>query len=190
MLSDFRFRRGGVSTRLLGITILIAVLFVAGCTTKAGIAQFAVATTSASLPAGSISTGAVYPSTTLTASNGTAPYTWTVTTGNLPPGLNLSTAGVISGTATASGTFPFTVTATDSATPTAHTATANLSITINAKLTITSAGTLTTVGAAGSAYSATVSATGGVGPFTWAVNTGNLPTGLNLTGTSGTGTIS
>ncbi len=188
MLSNFQFRRGSVS-RVLGISALIAVLFVAGCTSSGKSAQFAVMTTSASLPTGSISTGAAYPSTTLTASAGTAPYTWTVTTGSLPTGLTLSLGGVISGTPTASGTFPFTVTATDSATP-AHTATASLSITINAKLTITSAGTLSTVGAAGSAYTGSLSATGGVGPFTWAVNSGNLPTGLGLSGTTGTGTIS
>ena len=189
MLSNFQFRRSSVSG-ILGASTLIAILFVAGCTTSGKSAQLAVMTTSASLPAGSASTGAAYPSTALTASAGTAPYTWVVTTGSLPTGLNLSTGGVISGTPTASGTFPFAVTVTDSATPTPHTATASLSITINGKLTVTSSGTLSTAGAAGSAYSATISATGGVGPFTWAVNSGNLPTGLSLSGTTGTGTIS
>src|ERR1700687_3930270 len=133
MLSNFRFSRGSVS-RVLGISALIAILFVAGCSTN-GSAQFAVMTTSASMPAGSISTGVAYPSTTLAASGGTAPFTWVVTTGSLPAGLALSSGGVISGTPSASGTFPFTVTVTDSASP-AHTATASLSITINGKLTI------------------------------------------------------
>jgi lysophospholipase L1-like esterase len=41
----------------------------------------------------------------LQASGGTAPYTWSVTTGSLPPGLTLGPAtGIISGTPTASGT--------------------------------------------------------------------------------------
>jgi hypothetical protein len=50
---------------------------------------------------------------TITASGGTAPYTFIVSSGALPTGLSLSPAGVISGTPTASGTFAFCVTATD-----------------------------------------------------------------------------
>lgn len=45
---------------------------------------------------------------TLTASGGTPPYTWTLTSGKLPGGLSLAPAtGVISGTPTAIGTFNF-----------------------------------------------------------------------------------
>ena len=51
---------------------------------------------------------------TITASGGTAPYTFAITAGTLPTGLTLSSAGVLSGTPTALGTFNFTVTATDS----------------------------------------------------------------------------
>ncbi|GAC1626625.1 MAG: hypothetical protein NVS9B13_23060 [Candidatus Acidiferrum sp.] len=69
---------------------------------------------------------------TLQFTGGTNPVTWAVTTGALPAGLVLNAAnGNISGTPTASGTFNFTVKATDSTTPTAQTATANLSITVN-----------------------------------------------------------
>ena len=52
-------------------------------------------------------------SQTLTAAGGTSPYTFTLTAGSLPTGLTLSSGGVLSGTPTASGTFPFTVTAAD-----------------------------------------------------------------------------
>lgn len=45
-------------------------------------------------------------------SGGTPPYVWSVTTGALPAGLNLDTAGVISGTPTAVETPTFTVTVT------------------------------------------------------------------------------
>ncbi len=47
-------------------------------------------------------------STVLTASGGTQPYTWTLAGGQLPSGMNLSAAGVISGTTSVTGTFPFT----------------------------------------------------------------------------------
>ncbi len=57
----------------------------------------------------------VYYSQTITASGGTAPYTYAVTAGALPSGLTLSSGGVLSGTTTAGGSFGFTVTATDSA---------------------------------------------------------------------------
>ena len=50
---------------------------------------------------------------TLTATGGTAPYTFAVSVGALPAGVTLSSAGVLSGTPTVSGTFAFTVRATD-----------------------------------------------------------------------------
>ena len=72
--------------------------------------------TTAALPAGTV--GAAYPSTTLTGTGGTAPYTWTVANNSLPTGFSLSSAGVLTGPAggpTAAGTFPVTVVMTDSA---------------------------------------------------------------------------
>jgi len=50
---------------------------------------------------------------TVTASGGTAPYTFTVTAGAPPPGVTLAAGGSLSGTPTAHGQFNFTVTATD-----------------------------------------------------------------------------
>ena len=58
--------------------------------------------------------GAPYSQTFL-ASGGAAPYAIAVTAGALPPGLSLSSAGVLSGTPSADGDFSFTVTVTDSA---------------------------------------------------------------------------
>ena len=63
----------------------------------------------------------------LSATGGTAPYTWTISSGSLPAGLTLSTAGLVFGTPTTSQTSNFTVQAADSA---AHTATQPLAITI------------------------------------------------------------
>jgi large repetitive protein len=54
-------------------------------------------------------------SRTLTASGGTAPYTFSAPSGTLPDGLSLSSSGVISGTATEPGAYTFPVTAVDAA---------------------------------------------------------------------------
>jgi hypothetical protein len=51
---------------------------------------------------------------TLTSSGGTPPYLYSVSSGSLPSGLELSTGGKISGTPTFYGNYQFTVMATDS----------------------------------------------------------------------------
>ena len=58
-------------------------------------------------------------SQTLIAVNGMPPYSWSVAGGALPGGLSLSSAGLISGTPTAAGTFNFTAQVTDGASATA-----------------------------------------------------------------------
>lgn len=84
--------------------------------------------TTTSLPSGS---PGVFYSTTLAATGGFSPYTWSITQGSLPGGLTLNaTSGLISGTPTNSGTSSFTIQVSDNGTPVA-TATANLSIMIN-----------------------------------------------------------
>ena len=45
-----------------------------------------------------------------TGTSGTGPYTFQITAGALPPGLFLSTSGVLSGTVTGAGTFRLAVT--------------------------------------------------------------------------------
>jgi hypothetical protein len=70
-------------------------------------------------------------SATLTATGGTAPYTWTLVAGSLPTGMSLSSAGVISGYTTSGGvTATFQVQAADSSSPAAQTALGILSITV------------------------------------------------------------
>src|SRR5690606_18576961 len=51
---------------------------------------------------------------TFTASGGFAPYTFTVASGTLPPGLNLATGGDLTGTPTTAGVYNFMVMAEDS----------------------------------------------------------------------------
>lgn len=49
----------------------------------------------------------------LTASGGTAPYTWTLISGSLPQGVSLGAGGELSGTPSQSGDYVFGVQATD-----------------------------------------------------------------------------
>lgn len=112
---------------------------------------------------------------------GTPPYTWAIVAGSLPAGLTLNTAtGVISGTPTGTGTFNFTIRVTDA---TSATATANLSIVVGSTLTVTT--TSLPGGSVGTAYSATLQASGGAQPYTWSVSSGTLPAGLTLNSSSG-----
>ena len=68
--------------------------------------------TSSVLPFGVSGTG--YAPVTLAVQSATGVnYTWTPPATGLPPGLSMNTAGVISGTPGSTGTFTFTVTATD-----------------------------------------------------------------------------
>src|SRR5450759_1933321 len=131
--------------------------------------------TTASLPNGLATTAY---SQTLAASGGTPGYTWSVTTGTIPTGLTLNSSGNIFGTPTTTGTFNFTVKATDATSPIAQTATQSLSITIGAALSITTAARPN--GLATTAYSQTLAATGGTAAYVWTLNTGTLPTGLTL----------
>lgn len=136
--------------------------------------------TTTSVPGGQI--GVAYTSTTLQVSGGTSPYTWSLAAGALPGGITLSTAGVLSGTPTASGTFNFTVRVTDNA---SQTDTQALTIVVAAAVAITTSSLPASV--VGGAYSQALAATGGTAPYTWTLVSGALPGGLGL---SSSGTIS
>ncbi|GLQ45169.1 hemagglutinin [Dyella lipolytica] len=122
-----------------------------------------------------------YPTHTLTASGGTGPYTFAVTSGALPSGLSLSSSGVLSGTPTTSGAVSFSVTATDTH---GFTSTAQAySFTISPPLTL--AGSTLSAATVGASYNTTISASGGSAPYTYAVTSGVLPAGLSLNTTTG-----
>ena len=64
-------------------------------------------------------TNVLYNNQQLAATGGLPPYRWSLASGKLPPGLSLSTNGVISGTLTVAGTSNFVVRVTDSLSETA-----------------------------------------------------------------------
>ena len=122
------------------------------------------AVTTSSLPGGTA--GSPYPSTTLQASGGVSPYTWSLGSGTLPTGLNLAAGGAISGTPAVAGSYPLTFVVTDSS-PTPQTAKAMLTLTISGSQTPGLTLTTTTLADAtlNTAYSATLTASGGVPPM-------------------------
>jgi hypothetical protein len=150
--------------------------------------------TTTTLPSG---TPNVAYTSSLAASYGTPPYSWTLINGSaLPAGLQLnSSTGGISGTPTAGGTVNFTAQVSDAD---GATNSANLSIVINPlplSITTTALGS----GVIGVPYSATLQATGGTTqcgvfetcaggstPYFWALLNGTtLPAGLQLNSSTG-----
>lgn len=133
--------------------------------------------TTTSLPGGTV--GQAY-NQTLQATGGIGTLVWSRSAGSLPSNLALSSAGVISGTPTNTGTSNFTVQVTDAL---SQSDTQPLSIAISAAtapLTITT----TSINSCrvNRNCSRTMTASGGTTPYTWSLNTGSeaLPAGLTL----------
>ncbi|MBB2806531.1 putative Ig domain-containing protein [Xanthomonas arboricola] len=153
----------------------------------------AVATTTfpaTSLPAGTA--GQAYSSALNPATGGVAPYTYAVTAGALPAGITLDgSSGALTGTPSSVGSFSFSVTATDSTTGTPSQATRGYTLTIAAPPIVVAPSALPAA-TRGTAYSQTLSASGGTAPYTYALASGTLPAGITLAsnGTlSGTATV-
>ncbi len=157
-------------------------------------------TTATVLPNG---TSGVYYYQTLTASGGTGSYTWAISSGTLPPGLSLSSTGIISGVpATGGSAMTITVRLTDSA---GAAGIKSLSIKIDGTVVSTpttpppsppattgglpniTTATILPNGTSGVAYYQPLTASGGTGYYTWTVYSGALPPGLSL---SSSGVIS
>lgn len=127
----------------------------------------------------------------LAALGGVPPLTWAVTSGTLPPGLSLAgMTGQISGTPTTEGTFPFTVQVTDSSLlpPNQHpqTATQALSLTVGPPKPLSIVTSSLPQADTASLYSQTIITAGGVGPFSWSITSGILPSGISLNPSTGT----
>jgi len=149
----------------------------------------ALSMTTASLPRGVVNQP--YPNTTLAATGGIQPYTWSVNP-TLPNGLqfNVVSSGTISGTplAGADGTTNHSFTVTDSTAPINQTDNRQLSLTIN-PTPLPLAITFPTGGRLQDAredepYSQTLRASGGTPPYTWSVSPA-LPSWLQLDPTTG-----
>ena len=129
-------------------------------------------------------------STTISATeDDSGAITYSLLSGSLPTGLNLSSGGTISGTPTSLANTTFTVRATVTASGNVSDRTFTLNnIGTNAPVWSTAAGALS-AGEVSVAYSTTVTATDDSGSTpTYSISSGTLPTGLSLN--SSTGVIS
>ena len=116
----------------------------------------------------------------LSTSGGTAPYTYSIAGGGLPPGLSLSSSGLISGTPTGADTYSFTVHVQDSAS-TPVTLDKNYSVVIPAPNLDLSPDSPPS-GAINLPYSQQFTVSGGTAPYNYSVEAGLgiLPPGLTL----------
>jgi hypothetical protein len=137
-----------------------------------------VITSTSPLPSGTVG---IYYSNILEATGGLTPYTWSLVSGSLPPGLGMSSTGVITGTPTVGGTFNFTAGVID-ATGSSSGKEFSLIITVPLQITTTSPLPVATKKVA---YSVKLVATGGSTPYTWTIASGRLPSGLSLNSTTG-----
>lgn len=118
----------------------------------------------------------------LTATGGTAPYTWAMANGAIPTGVSLNTTtGALNGIATTVGTFTFVAQVTDSQ---AHAAQKVFTVVVSPLPLEIAISALTSV-VRGTAFNGQATATGGVQPYTWSVAAGTLPAGVGLNATSG-----
>jgi hypothetical protein len=130
-----------------------------------------------------VTVGAAY-NQTLQATGNPATFTWSVTIGSLPEGLNLNpSTGAITGIPTTTGTSNFTVSASNGVGTNA-----TRLLTINIVPAPASPTIITTTlpsGTVGVAYNQTLQATGNPETFAWSVIIGNLPEGLSLNSSTG-----
>jgi hypothetical protein len=122
-------------------------------------------------------------SQTITAADGTAPYTFSVSAGTMPSGLSLDSDGILSGTPDAYGSYVFTVHVTDAnGAYSDH----DYSVSVFSGVAVVVGTTSCPNGFVNGVYSATLSASGGQGTYNWSIASGSPPTGIFLDGSAGT----
>src|SRR5579863_7346624 len=187
--ATFFFSNTATTETVTGLTPGTSYTFKVAAVNAAGTGPASAATTAVTIntgpsltftapPAGEVS---VPYTDQLTATGGTAPLAWSVSSGSLPPGLTLNpSTGLLSGTPTTAGSYPFTVLVTD-----AFGGTASKAATVTIAAAPSLANPAPPSGQAGVAYSDALAVTGGTGPFTWTVSGGALPSGLTLNPSTG-----
>jgi len=129
--------------------------------------------------------GEPWTSSTTSASAGTGPYTYTITSGLLPPGLHMDpTTSAITGTPNAgtSTSYTLTVTATDSTVPTPLQGSITFTLVISGGVYMTHTGPTTATNGAADTLVTTETPTSGTGPYTYAISAADTTSiaGLNI----------
>lgn len=126
--------------------------------------------------------------TFISTTGGVTPFTWTLLSGSLPPGLSFNTStGQITGVPTTANSTPysFTVQVTDSTLPASQTVQKTLAISIQQPQPLSISPSSLPSGTTALPYSASFSASGGIRPYTWAITSGQLPPGLRFNAATG-----
>ncbi|MEQ8983467.1 MAG: putative Ig domain-containing protein, partial [Deltaproteobacteria bacterium] len=114
---------------------------------------------------------------TLAATGGApGPHTWTVVTGSLPPGLSLDGGGgVVSGTPTQAGTYPFAIEVEDT-----NGVTAQGTMTIEVRRALAIQTPSVPAASVGVPYTTAIEVVGGTAPYVFTIVDGGLPLGITL----------
>ena len=177
-LSSSGLMSGTATTAVNGVSFGITV------TDQKGNSQTKQYTVNVVIPTINLSPGTLGPVTTgngltdqLTASGGINTYTFAITSGVLPAGLTLNANGTFAGVVTAEpNTYTVTITATDGG---GNTGSKSYTIIVSA-VNITFSPDILTNRVVNNAVSQQLSASGGVGTYTYQVTAGTLPAGLTL----------
>ncbi len=134
--------------------------------------------------------GVAYTPVALSATGGVQPYTWSISAGALPNGLTLGPDGTVSGNPTTAGNFGFTVQVADSGDSTA---------TMPGAIPVAAALSASLIPACATQCSVELGCvnvcgpfgqvSGGVGPYTYTLTSGQLPAGTSLSALTLIGTF-
>jgi hypothetical protein len=114
---------------------------------------------------------------TIGAAGGQPPYSFSVASGQIPPGLAVDAlTGAITGRPTQVGNFTFVIQVRDAA---GRDTQASYTIAITNTLTVIDPPILPTA-SVGVAYRVTLTAAGGTAPYSWSATAGSLPAGLTF----------
>ena len=113
------------------------------------------------------------------ATGGTAPFSWAVVDGSLPPGLALADGALLAGTPSGGGSFRFTLRVRDSSVP-VKSASLDLDLVVAAQIPLEILTLRLPPGDLTSGYASTLQAAGGTPPYAWSLRRGLLPSGLTI----------
>ena len=168
--------------------LLLLVLLNALCASAWGQnAPFSITPTSLPVGGGLLTVGQPIPTQQLGPNpNLDAGFSWSLSSGSLPPGLTFDISGVtITGTPTAAGAFTFTITAVESGNVT-YTASQQYTLYVSTGLPLTLTPQSQPGGAVGAGYASfPFQVTGGVPGYKWALQSGANVDGLTLSPSTG-----